>query len=143
MRGILVLLGLLVAAPAMAGDAVFMKDGIAIRGYDAVAYQTEGRAIRGEDRYSIDWHGAAWHFASPENKALFAAEPERWSPQFGGFCAWAMSQGFKAATNPEVFRVVDGRLYLIYSKTTLERWEPEMRTLVPLAEANWTRLWDK
>jgi len=141
----LVLVGLLAfaAAPARAGDAVFQKDGLAIRGYDPVAYSTEGRAVRGDENWTLDWSGAHWRFASEENRARFAAAPERWAPQFGGFCAWAMSQGFKSSTMPEAFRVLDGRLYLLYSKSVLERWEPQAKTLIPIAEANWTRLWDK
>ena len=141
----LVLVGLLAlaASPARAGDAVFQKDGLAIRGYDPVAYSTEGRAVRGDEHWTLDWSGAHWRFASEENRARFAAAPERWAPQFGGFCAWAMSQGFKSSTMPEAFRVLDGRLYLLYSKSVLERWEPQAKTLIPIAEANWTRLWDK
>ena len=86
--------------------------GIAIQGYDPVAYFTEGHPVKGTAEYSYIWNEAEWHFASPENRELFADNPEKYSPNHSGYCAVSMPIGRFAGVNPEKFKIIDGNLYL-------------------------------
>src|SRR5512134_970368 len=88
---------------------------LALRGYDAVAYHTEGRPVAGRAEFEYRWNGARWRFASAAGRDRFAASPERYAPQFGGYCAYAVSRGYTADVDPEAWRIVDGALYLNYS----------------------------
>ena len=85
---------------------------VAIKGYDTVAYFTAGKALKGTENFSFSWHGMTWYFSTKENRDLFAANPERYTPQYDGFCAWAMTESRLARTDPEVWKIVDGKLYL-------------------------------
>ena len=76
--------------------------GVAIRGYDAVAYFTAGKALKGSESFSFSWHGMTWLFSSDENRDRFTKDPEKYAPQYDGYCAWAMTEGRKALTDPEV-----------------------------------------
>src|SRR5689334_8346039 len=89
---------------------------LAIRGYDPVAYFTDGRATQGQESYELDWLGSRWRFASAEHRAMFAADPERYAPQFGANCAPSMAAGKKYPADPEAWAIVDGKLYLGASK---------------------------
>jgi len=86
--------------------------GVAIQGYDTVAYFTEGRPVLGNSNFSYIWNEAEWHFASAENRDLFAANPGKYSPNHSGFCAVSMPAGRFADENPEQFKIVNGKLYL-------------------------------
>ena len=104
--------------PAMATNALvntgYFGD-VAIKGYDPVAYFTEQRAVKGERAFSYRWMGATWHFASAGNRALFAAEPVKYAPQYGGHCADGVSFGtITTNIDPEAWRIIDGKLYLSY-----------------------------
>ena len=124
--------------PAAAATAeVYAEDGIAIDGTDAVAYFTEGRPVAGSPDHAVDWRGATWRFASEANRALFAADPAAYAPQFGGWCAWAVAEGYTASTVPEAWSIVDGRLYLNYSRGVQRRWERDIPGNIARAEANW------
>lgn len=101
----------------------FTSRGKAIRGYDPVAYFTEGKPSEGMLRFTHRWLDALWYFASDENRALFIEEPERYAPQYGGYCAWAVSRGYTASTDPEAWMIVDEKLYLNYSKSVQAEWE--------------------
>jgi len=129
-------------APALALDPVFSWRRTALRGYDPVAYFTEGKPIEGSDRFTHHWQGATWHFASAENRDSFAADPERYAPQYGGYCAWAVSQGYTASTNPEAWRIVGDKLYLNYSKSVQKRWEKDVPGNIAKANRNWPGLLD-
>jgi YHS domain-containing protein len=109
---------------------------IALSGYDVVAY-FDGRAAPGNARFEHRWNGALWRFASEANRDRFAKDPEKYAPQFGGYCAWAVSRGYTADVDPEAFRVVNGRLYLNYSKSVQRRWEQDVPGNISKAEANW------
>jgi len=125
-------------SPAQAAEPmVFQRRGRAIRGTDPVAYFTEGRPVDGARRITHDWNGATWHFASEENRALFAADPERYAPAFGGYCAWAAARGYIAATRPEAWSVYEGRLYLNANLNVRAQWEAELPTIIAEGEANW------
>lgn len=119
-------------------DAVFTTlFGGAIRGYDPVAYFTQGRPVEGSGDYQTDWNGARWSFASAEHKALFDADPEAYAPQYGGYCSWAVAQGYTASVDPEAWRIVDGKLYLNYSADIQQRWESDIEGFISSANSNW------
>ena len=94
---------------------VFQKDGIAIRGYDPVAYFKQNKPVKGQETISYDWNGVKWLFSSDENKEDFRANPEKFAPQYGGYCAYGLSENHKSPTEPDAFTIVDDKLYLNYS----------------------------
>lgn len=114
--------------------------GVAIRGTDPVAYFTQGRPVGGSSDFEHDWNGVTWRFANAEHRALFAAEPEKYAPQFGGYCSWAVSQGYTASTVPEAWRIVDGKLYLNYSLDVQRRWERDIPGNISAGHRNWPGL---
>lgn len=126
------------AAPAMAKDPVYQSyfGSVAINGYDPVAY-FEGGPVEGSADFTHEWNGATWRFASAENRDKFAADPEAFAPQYGGYCAWAVSQGYTASTDPEAWSVVDGKLYLNYSKSVRSTWEGDIPGNIAKGDANW------
>jgi YHS domain-containing protein len=129
--------------PAMALDPVFSRGGKAIRGYDPVAYFTEGRPVQGKAEHSAEWMGAEWRFASAANRDLFVAQPEHYAPQYGGYCAWAVSEGYTASIDPYAWRIVDGKLYLNFSKSVQKRWEQDIPGNIARADRNWPGLRDE
>lgn len=131
------------AAPAFADKApVFtgLFDDIAVGGYDPVAYFTAGQPLRGQAQFRLTHQGAEYRFASAENLAAFRANPARYQPQYGGYCAWAVSQGYTAPGDPRHWRIVDGRLYLNYNADVQTRWEGDIPGHIRSANANWPRV---
>ena len=114
--------------------------GVAVHGTDVVAYFTDGKVVAGSDAFETTWNGATWQFASAEHRDRFAAEPTRYAPQYGGYCAWAVSQGYTADGDPESWKIVDGKLYLNYNREVQQRWEADIPGLVGKADANWPDL---
>ncbi len=98
-------------------------DNVAIRGYDTVAYFVDGKATKGKSEFEHRWHDTRWLFANATNRNLFAANPTRYAPQYGGYCSVGLSVGEVANADPENWTIVDGKLYLIKSKASLERWK--------------------
>ncbi len=127
-----------VAAVAQA-DEIYTGtfDDVAIDGTDTVAYHTQGVPVEGSDEFTHEWRGATWYFASAENRDLFAADPEAYAPQYGGFCAYAVSQGYTASTVPEAWDIVDGKLYLNYSLGVQDRWRGDRDNYITAADENW------
>ena len=119
---------------------VFAKSGIAINGYDPVAYFNDGRPLKGSDKFQYSYQGAKFSFASAENRDKFAGSPDKYAPQFGGYCAWAVSQGYTAPTDPNAWKVVDGKLYLNYSRDVQKKWESDQDNLIRKGQANWPTL---
>lgn len=117
--------------------AVFAENGIAIRGADPVAYFTVGEYTPGSEEFTHDWEGATWQFASAENRDLFAANPEEYAPQYGGFCAYAVSQGTTASIEPTSWEIVDGKLYLNYDARIQKRWSKDIPGHIAQADQNW------
>ncbi|MEO9804235.1 MAG: YHS domain-containing (seleno)protein [Reichenbachiella sp.] len=109
----------------------------AINGYDPVAYFTEGSAEKGEANFTFLWKDATWYFSSQTNLDLFKANPEKYAPQFGGYCAFAASKGFTANTDPTTFKVVDGKLYLCAEQKFLDEWIAGGEESRRLSEENW------
>jgi len=126
--------------PRAGAETLFTHEGVAIRGTDPVAYFTEGRPTPGSPDFAAEWGGATWHFASGVNRSRFLADPEAYAPQYGGFCAWAVSQGYTAPIDPEAWRIVDGRLYLNYDRSIQRRWEADIPGHIARADANWPGL---
>lgn len=115
----------------------YVHDGLALNGYDAVAYFTQSRAVKGDPRFELAWDGARWRFTSLENKQRFESDPARFAPQFGGYCAYAVSQGHTASGDPEAWSVVDGKLYVNYSPSVKQTWEKDKTGYIRQAERNW------
>jgi hypothetical protein len=113
------------------------RNGVSVKGYDVVAYRTEGAAVRGRVEFEYRWQDAIWRFASAANRDRFAASPESFAPQFGGYCAWAVSRGYTADIDPEAWRVVDDRLYLNYSKRVQRMWEQDIAGNIAKGRVNW------
>ncbi|MEM8542705.1 MAG: YHS domain-containing (seleno)protein [Cyanobacteria bacterium P01_H01_bin.119] len=116
---------------------VFAEDGIAIRGADPVAYFTEAAYVQGSSDFTHEWMGATWQFASAENRDLFAENPEQYAPEYGGFCAWAVSQGYTAEIDPTAWKIVDGSLYLNFDARIQERWAQDIPGNIAKADTNW------
>jgi YHS domain-containing protein len=105
----------------------------AIYGYDTVAYFTENKPVEGADHITSEWRGAVWYFSSTENKALFDADQEKYAPQYGGYCAYAMSKGRFVGIDEEAFTIYKGKLYLNYSKGVAEDWSEDKDGFIKLA----------
>jgi YHS domain-containing protein len=116
--------------------------GVAIEGTDPVAYFTEGRPVAGSKAHSLEYLGATWRFASAEHKAAFEADPEKYAPQYGGYCAWAVSQGYTAGIDPDAWSIVEGKLYLNYDERVMKTWLEDRDALIEQADARWPGLRD-
>lgn len=138
--GILVALSFSSAVHAM--DPVYTGwfSALALDGYDPVAYFQEGAPVEGSADYSYEWNGATWHFSSAANRDSFAADPEAYAPQYGGYCAWAISQGYDAAGDPKHWRIVDGKLYVNYNADVQTRWEGDIPGFIASADEKWPEL---
>ncbi len=129
------------AMPTWALDPVNKdRQGLALHGYDPVAYFTDGVPTAGSPDHTYEWMGATWRFASAEHRDAFAAEPERYAPQYGGYCAYAVSKGYTADVDPEAWRLVDGELYLNYSPKVQKLWQEDIPGRIASADAHWPKL---
>jgi YHS domain-containing protein len=115
-------------------------NGVAIQGYDAVAYHMRQEAIKGDRTFSHQWRGVTWLFASAENRDAFAKSPEKYVPEFGGFCAYGVSRGYAVDIDPQAFSIVDGRLYLNYSKSVQRTWNQDRAGYIDKARLNWPKV---
>ena len=116
------------------------EDAVAIKGYDTVAYFTAGKALKGTESFTYSWHGMTWFFQSRENRDLFSASPEKYAPQYDGWCAWAMTEARKAVTDPEVWKIVDGKLYLNCSAAAFEKWSRDIPGNIKKADEIWLKM---
>lgn len=124
-------------------SAVFITDNVAIKGYDAVAYFNQEKPVKGSDKFSYKWGNAAWLFSSQQNLDSFKTNPEKFAPQFGGYCAYGMADGHKAPTDPFAWAIVNNKLYLNYSKDVQKLWKEKQDANIQSAEKNWPVLKDK
>ena len=125
--------------PAHAGgviDKTFF-DHVAIKGYDTVAYFTERRPVKGSPKFAQEWLGATWHFANATNRDTFVTNPEKYMPQFGGYCSKAMSDGFVKSLDPKAWRIIDGKLYVYASKKGRDNFAKDIPGRTAQAKANW------
>ena len=133
-HGFLVLL--LASRIGLAGD-FFEVDGAALRGYDPVAYVEANTPTRGVPTHSYVYKGSTFQFASEANRQKFAADPEKYAPQYGGFCALGTANGYKVSTQPDAFKVVDGKLYLNHDRKVLDLWVKDEAGYITRANRNW------
>ena len=113
---------------------------VAIKGYDPVAYFTVGQPTEGSRDFRHEWNGAEWRFATAANRDLFKADPVKYAPQYGGYCAWAVSRGYTAGIDPEAWKIVNHRLYLNYSLKVQTQWSVDISGNIARAEENWPKL---
>ena len=117
-----------------------LQDGVAIKGHDPVAYFTQNAPVRGDASIGATHNGATYHFASAANRDAFTADPDRFAPQYGGFCAYAVANGYTADIDPAAFTVHDDRLYLNLSRGVRRRWERDIPGNIARGDANWPAL---
>lgn len=120
----------------LAGE-YFERNNIAIDGYDPVAYFTEQKPVRGSTQFRSDFHGSTFQFASAAHRDTFAANPEQFVPQYGGYCAYGMARGYKAKIDPAAFTIVGHKLYLNYGEAVRSRWLADVPGYIQKADANW------
>ena len=123
-------------AVALAGD-YFEREGVAIGGYDPVAYFTEQKPVKGLPEFQAVHRGSTFQFVSAAHRDAFDAEPDRYAPQYGGYCAYGMAKGYKAKIDPAAFSLIHGTLYLNYSDTVRTRWLADVPGYIQQADANW------
>jgi YHS domain-containing protein len=140
---------LLVSAVATADEATTKRylnvdrHGLALQGYDPVAYFTDHKPVEGNKEIASTYRGATYHFASAEHKQLFDADPARYEPQFGGFCAYAVSQDRTASIGPEFWSIIDGRLFLQHNQKAVNLWNEDVPGHLKAADQNWPGINDK
>lgn len=149
---VILLLGLAaVAAAPTAGRALAAEPpvftgivkGVAVGGYDPVAYFTQAKPVQGREDLTLEHQGAKWRFASEANRDAFKAEPARYAPQYGGYCAWAVSQGYTAKGDPNAWKVVDGKLYLNYNLSVRRDWAKDIPGNIKRGDGNWPKVLGK
>ena len=139
-RHAFVLAGAALAVPTLAVAAqpmVFAEGGAAINGYDPVAYFALDGPVKGSKEFNLTWNGATWHFASEENRNLFETDPEAHAPRYGGYCAYAVSRGYTASTDPDAWSVHDNKLYLNYNRLVRALWSRDIPGNIEKGDANW------
>lgn len=126
--------------PAQARDADIytgLFSSLAVGGYDTVAYFKQNRPVKGLAQFSMEYKGATWQFASAENLNAFRSNPTAFAPQYGGYCAWAVSQNYTASGDPNFWKIVNGKLYLNYDRSVQEKWEKDIPGFIAKADRNW------
>lgn len=135
-----------IATPALAKESAIytgLFSSLAVGGYDPVAYFTGGAPVEGKKEFQTRWKDAEWRFASAANRELFIASPEKYAPQYGGYCAWAIAQGYTASGDPQRWKIVAGKLYLNYDQEVQQRWEKDIPGFIASADRNWPTVLDK
>ena len=114
--------------------------GVAVKGYDVVAYFKQKKAVPGDSKWSVKWSKATWYFSSDQHRKLFLASPIQYAPQYAGYCAWAVSRGYTASIDPKAWKIVNQKLYLNYSLSIQKQWEQDIPKNIALADKNWPSL---
>jgi hypothetical protein len=128
------------AAAAAQKPQIYADRAGAIRGYDPVAYFTENRPAKGSDKFTHQWKGATWRFSSAENRDRFAAAPDKFAPQYGGYCAYGVAQNYAVSIDPQAWSIVEDKLYLNYSRSVREDWNKDVAGYIRKADANWPQV---
>ena len=118
----------------------YCEKGMAIGGYDAVAYFMQHRAVKGSEAFSYEWNNAQWLFSSQSHADLFKKNPEKYAPQYGGWCAYGVSENHKSPTDPEAFTISGGKLYLNYNTKVMQLWRRDTTKHIGLANQHWPAL---
>jgi YHS domain-containing protein len=116
---------------------------LAIKGYDPVAYFTEAKPVQGSSQFTAEHLGATYYFSSAQHQSLFQGEPNKYAPQYGGYCAFGVSKEYKFDIDPEAWAIVDDKLYLNLNKRVQARWVPNKDELIVDADTIWTQIVDK
>ncbi len=116
---------------------IYNNEGYAVSGYDVVAYFTDNKAVKGDRQFQTEYQGTQWLFASQQHQQLFEQSPERYIPQYGGYCAYAMSSGFVVSSDPLAFTVFEDKLYLNYSLSVRENWLENKHQFIKEADEHW------
>ncbi len=116
---------------------IFRKNNIAVNGYDVVAYFTQSKAVKGVEEYTVTWKETKWLFSTKEHAALFKQNPEKYAPQYGGYCAFGCSRGYKAKTDPDAWSIINGKLYLNYNLQVRDTWNKDVDGYIKKANDNW------
>ncbi len=135
----------LIAVIALSVSPVWAKDPIyksflsnaALGGYDAVAYFKEGKPVKGNSKFKSEYQGADWLFSSEENLVAFKTNPQKFAPQYGGYCAWAVSQGYTAKGDPKHWAIHNNKLYLNYNADIQDKWLKAKESFITKADTNW------
>jgi YHS domain-containing protein len=139
----------LLAVSLFSSGAAFARDAeiytglfssLAVGGYDTVAYFKAGKPVKGAAQFETQYRGATWRFASKENLDAFRANPLAFAPQYGGYCAWAVAQGYTASGDPLIWKIVGGRLFLNYDQSVQVMWEKDIPGNIAKADRNWPRV---
>ncbi|NVK17724.1 MAG: YHS domain-containing protein [Methylocystaceae bacterium] len=142
-------LGLIIAGgaaftpAAMAGtDPIYTSflSNVAVQGHDVVAYFKQGKPVKGSDKFSTEYQGADFHFSSAENLAAFKNDPKAYAPQYGGYCAWAVAEGYTAKGDANYWAIVDKKLYLNYNADVKATWSTDIPGFIKKADENWPKL---
>jgi YHS domain-containing protein len=148
--GILFIFALLIGSQLHAQSALRLKQfnlekGLAIQGYDPVAYFTQGKAVEGSNQFAAAFEGVTYRFANAANKELFLKDPKKYEPQYGGWCAYAMgATNEKVEIDPETYKIVNGKLYLFFHNfinNTLLKWNKDEANLKAKADKNWQAIY--
>ena len=123
-----------------AQPGLYAKDGVALSGYDAVAYFKDGKPVAGRPEFVYKWMDATWRFSSAENRDAFAKEPAKYAPQYGGYCAFGTSQGHLVPGDPQAWKIVADKLYLNYNKDVQKYWLQDVPGYIQKADENWPKL---
>lgn len=115
----------------------YNEDGVAIEGYDPVAYFDMGKPMKGSMKHSYNWMGVDWHFTSNEHMMMFKENPQKYAPQYGGHCAFAASKGYVASVDPEAWTIHDGKLYLNHNESVSMKFHENMEQKIMKADMNW------
>ena len=135
-RFLTLMLAVVFATPAFAGE-YFERDGVAIYGYDPIAYFAEMKPVKGSAEFRAEYQGSTFHFSSATNRDRFTADPDKFAPQYGGYCAFGLAKGYKAVIDPAAFTVVGDKLYLNYSDTVRSKWVLDIPGYIRKANENW------
>jgi len=139
----LLLLGL--SLPVLAKDTVYTSvfNNRAISGYDAVSYFSDAGPVKGSKKFKTRYMNAEWRFASQENLDAFLQAPEKFAPQYGGYCAWAVSEGYTAKGDPKQWNIHNDKLYLNYNADIKLKWEADMANHIERGNINWPNVLEK
>lgn len=122
---------------------IFAPGGKAIKGYDAVAFFKDAKPVKGKGNIAYKWKNATWLFSNKENLKDFKANPEKYAPQYGGYCAYGASQGHKAPIHPDTWSIVNDKLYFNYNADVQKLWNKDHQNLIEVADKKWERIKNK
>jgi YHS domain-containing protein len=132
-----ILAALMMVMPAFAVEPIYKTEGVGLSGYDPVAYFIDKAPVKGRAEFQAEWGGAKWLFKSSENRSTFLAAPEKYAPQYGGYCSFGVSRGHSAPGDPSAWKIVNGKLYVNNSKKVQELWEKELPDVIARGDQAW------